>query len=151
VIITNDIEKLKDYYKSVLHQEIEFDFGNCVVFKCGLSIWKLKPDYPIVKHLGGTYNNSGNKNMELCFDTDQFETVVEELKKHNINLLHDIVEETWGQRTLRFCDPENNLIEIGESMICFATRLLKQGKTPEEVANKTSIPLDTVLKYSENK
>jgi len=59
-------------------------------------------------------------------------------------LVHGIHEEPWGQRTIRFFDPDRNLIEAGESMKRFVTRFYCQGMTPEEVSHRTSVPVEEV-------
>ncbi|RKX68718.1 hypothetical protein DRP43_05215, partial [candidate division TA06 bacterium] len=41
------------------------------------------------------------------------------IKSKNIEFLHEIHEEPWGQRTIRFFDPDNHLIEIGEPLPIF--------------------------------
>ncbi|MDZ7741051.1 MAG: hypothetical protein U5Q03_04695 [Bacteroidota bacterium] len=63
--------KMKSFYQEILQQEIDIDFGNCIGFKNGISLWKLQEDYPIAKHLGKTYDQSGNKNLEICFETER--------------------------------------------------------------------------------
>lgn len=144
VIITEDFDKMRSFYMDILHQEIEVDFGNCIGFKNGLSLWKLKEEYPIAKKLGHTFNSSGNNNLEICFETDDFALVVETLKKHQINYLHEVAEEVWGQQTIRFYDPENNLIEIGETIPCFVKRFYNKGMSMEDVSKKTSVPIEIV-------
>ena len=147
VIITDNFEVMKTFYLELLKQQIEFDFGNCIGFKGGLSLWELRPEYPIAQHLGRTYSKLGNKNLEICFESDEFADVVTELNKQEIKYLHQVAEETWGQMTVRFFDPENNLIEIGETIPCFVKRFHKQGMTEEEVSKRTSVPLELVKKY----
>ena len=51
VIFTEDFEKMKSFYQNILQQQIEFDFGNCIGFKNGLTIWELKEEYPIAQKL----------------------------------------------------------------------------------------------------
>ncbi len=144
VIITNDFDKMKSFYQDILQQEIELDFGNCISFKNGLSLWKLSQNYPITQRLGKTYHTLGNNNMEICFETDDYDEVITSLQKYKLKYLHETIEETWGQRTVRFYDPENNLIEIGESIPCFVLRFYNQGMSVNEVAQLTSVPLDLV-------
>jgi catechol 2,3-dioxygenase-like lactoylglutathione lyase family enzyme len=144
VIITNDFKKMKSFYKEILQQKTTFDFGNCIGFNNGLSLWKLKDAYPITKKLGQTFNKNGNNNIEICFETDEFESVVVNLEKHQLTYLHGVTEELWGQKTIRFYDPENNLVEIGETIPCFVKRLHKQGMSIDEVARQTSVPADLV-------
>ncbi len=147
VLLSKEIKKMKHFYHKILNQAIEFDLGNCIIFTCGLTIWKLQPDYPLTKHLKYDYHGNGNKNLELCFETDEFEKVVEELKQVELNLIHDVNEEKWGQLTLRFFDPENNIVEIGETMPCFVRRMYKDGLSPEEISEKTSLPLEKIKEY----
>ena len=144
VIMIEDFEQMKSFYQNILQQKIEFDFGNCVGFSNGLSLWKLKEEYPIAKKLGRTFDNSGNKNLEICFETDDFEIVVENLNKYKLKYLHNETEELWGQQTIRFYDPENNLVEIGETIPCFVKRFRNQGMSEEEISKKTSVPVEMV-------
>jgi len=144
VIITHQFEAMKLFYTDVLLQEIELDFGNCVGFKNGLSLWQLQDEYPIAQHLGRKFDLAGNNNLEICFETDDFSEVVNSIKNHNVRYLHDIVEEAWGQQTIRFYDPDNNLVEIGESMSCFVKRFYHNGFTIEEISARTSVPLAMV-------
>jgi len=144
VILVNDLTVMKNFYMQVLQQEIEFDFGACIGLKCGLSLWKLQDDFHVTQKRGTAFHSSGNKNIEICFETDSFDLVVDELQKQNLHYLHTIIEEPWGQRTVRFFDPENNLIELGESMECFVKRFLNQGMSVEQVSARTSVPLQFV-------
>jgi len=144
VLITSDFTKMKMFYENVLNQEIEFDFGNCIGYKCGISIWELKPEYHISKSLGYTYREEGNPNIEICFETDNFAEAVAEIKKHNTKLLHDITEEPWGQKTIRLYDPDNNLIEIGETIKSFVLRFYNSGMTAEDIVKRTSVSLELV-------
>ncbi len=84
VIITNDFDKMKSFYQDILQQEIELDFGNFISFKNGLSLWKLSQNYPITQRLGKTYHTSGNNNMEICFETDDYDEVITSLQKSKL-------------------------------------------------------------------
>lgn len=73
---------------------------------------------------------------------------VEGMKRFYMDVLrHDIEEEAWGQRTIRFFDPDGNLIELGESIPCFCRRLYGGGMTAEQVADKTGAHIDKVKEY----
>ncbi|RCW39046.1 VOC family protein [Marinilabilia salmonicolor] len=144
VILTDEFDKMKAFYQEIMQQEIEIDLGNCIIFKNGISLWKLTEDYLIAKKLGKTYNPEGNKNLELCFETDDYESVVAKLKNQDLKYLHETKEERWGQKTMRFYDPENNLIEIGETIPCFVKRFKTQGMTDKEVSERTSVPIEMV-------
>lgn len=144
VIFVDNFNLMKTFYKNVLQLEIDLDFGTCVTFRGGLTIWKLMEHYPIATRLGKLYDRGGNKNMELCFETEAFEEIVKNMESTDIRFLHNIVEESWGQKTIRIYDPENNLVEIGESIPCFVKRIHNSGLSAEETSQRTSVSLEMV-------
>jgi len=143
VIFVKDLEKSKKFYTEVLGQEIEYDFGNNVGLKNGISFWKIMPDH-VISHSGKHSRIKATKAFEIYFETEDLESVQEIIVKHKLNILHDLMEEPWGQRTIRFYDPDNNLIEIGETLPKFVTRMASSGMKPEEISAKTTIPVEIV-------
>ncbi len=89
----------------------------------------------------------GEQNLELCFETEEFEPVLKRLKEKNLKLIHDVIEESWGQYTIRFTDPEGNIIELGESIACFVNRLYHEGMSIAEIVQKTSVNKEQVEEY----
>lgn len=147
VLITDDIENMKEFYTKVLEQTIEHDFGGCVIFSSGLSIWRVESDYTLVKALGEGYRPGKNKGLELCFETDNFGMEVPKVKAKGIDLIHDVAEEKWGKQTIRFYDPDGNIVELGESMAGFCKRLFRSGLSIAEVSQKTGITQKLVKEY----
>ncbi|NCU32068.1 MAG: hypothetical protein EOM23_03850 [Candidatus Moranbacteria bacterium] len=47
------------------------------------------------------------------------EEAFEKLKSDGVEFLHKIQEKPWGQKTIRFFDPDRHLIEIGEVLKMF--------------------------------
>jgi hypothetical protein len=72
------------------------------------------------------------------------DSVVRLFQEKDVELMHDLHEEVWGQRTIRFFDPDNHLIEIGETLETFVKRIHAEGMTVQQVSEKTSIPLHQV-------
>lgn len=139
VLFVNDIEKSKSFYRDILNLKIETDFGNNVMLKGGLSLWQIQEKH-IIKDC--FYNaNDKNKSLELYFETEDINQVKQLVENNNIRLFHDIIEESWGQKTIRFFDPDDNLIEVGEKLDVFLKRLFEEGLTIEQVHKKTGVPL----------
>jgi hypothetical protein len=80
----------------------------------------------------------------LYFETENLTGIFSVLKSKNVRFLHEIHEETWGQQTIRFFDPDNHLIEIGESMKQFVGRFYSQGLSPDEIYKRTGVPVSEV-------
>ena len=147
VIFCQDLQKQRTFYEDFLEQEVETDLGNCLVFKNRFTLWQLSEDFPVARELGYMYEHIGNRNLELCFETDDFEDAVEKVLMGDLRILHNVEEETWGQYTIRFYDPEGNLVEIGESMPCFVKRLASKDMSVEQIMEKTGIPGEMVRNW----
>lgn len=74
----------------------------------------------------------------------QFEEFVEKLKSYEILYVHDVIEYPWGQRVIRFYDPDMHMIEVGESMETVVKRFIDQGMSIEETAKRTQYPIEFV-------
>lgn len=142
VIFVKDIEKSKDFYVRLLNQTIDHDFGKNLILKGGLSIWEIRPEHIIIKRLE-TKNNSNR--FELYFETELIDETYEKLKSEKIEFLHGIREEPWGQRTIRFFDHDKHLVEIAESLETFVKNMNKSGLSPKQIAEKSGIPIKTVI------
>jgi len=145
VLMTNNVEGMKRFYVDVLRQPLRFDFGRCQILECGIAIWELDENDPAMKAPG--IGKGTNSRLELCFDTEDFEDDVAHIMTKNPKILHSVAEEAWGQRTIRFFDPDGNLIELGESIPCFCRRFFNNGMTVEQVAAKTGVNIDKVKEY----
>jgi len=143
VLFVKDLEKSKKFYTEVLGQEVEYDFGNNIGLKSGISLWKIMADH-VISRSGKHSRIKATKAFEIYFETDDLNTCQEIIVKQKLNILHDLMEEPWGQRTIRFYDPDNNLIEVGETLATFVTRMAISGMNPAEISAKTTIPVEIV-------
>ena len=50
---------------------------------------------------------------------------------------------------LRFFDPDNHLIEIGESMKIFVGRFYNEGLSVDEIEKRTSVPRNEIIRLLE--
>ena len=66
------------------------------------------------------------------------------LKQFDICYVHPLVEHRWGQRVVRFYDPDKHIIEVGEKLDTVILRFMEQGLSAEEIAIRMDIPLDFV-------
>lgn len=143
VIFVDEIERSKKFYTEILEEEIEHDFGNNIMFKSQLSLWKVMPDHEIA----GIENKSKKGNtFELYFETKDIHKSTERIKANKVRLLHDIKTEPWGQKTIRFYDPDDHLLEIGESFSTFITRIYNETGSITETASTTGVHEDIIGK-----
>jgi predicted enzyme related to lactoylglutathione lyase len=146
VLFVKDIEISKTFYQELFALKIENDFGENIVFKDGFSLWQKKRAEDIIFNSDQRVNPHERKNVELYFETQDIEQIWIKIKKKAIDFIHGLREEPWGQRNLRFYDPDKYIIEIAEPMEEVVLRLSKAGKTEEEISNRTQMPLEAVIK-----
>ncbi len=144
-LFVKDIEISKNFYCNLLELSIDLDFGKNVIFKSGFAIWEIQNNHIIPSTLGfENISNTSNNRFEVYFETEELPKIYEALKRSNVRFLHEIHEEPWGQLTIRFFDPDNHLIEVGESMRQFVNKFYSQGLTIEQVSKRTSVPVEEI-------
>ena len=145
VIFVKDVDASKDFYRRVLRQTIEMDFGRNVSFEGGLSIWDGAYAHEITGLKQASIDGWGKQNLELYFETEDLDGEYAHVKKNNMSFVHPIIEQSWGQRCFRVYDPDGHIIEFGEPMSAVVKRYHDAGMSIEEIMKKTFMPLDAVL------
>ncbi|MDL2233453.1 VOC family protein [Ruminococcaceae bacterium OttesenSCG-928-L11] len=134
VIAVKDVNRARRFYEDIFGLELYQDYGRNIVFTCGLS---LQQDFDWLVDISKEEITWEPRNMELCFEEEQFDAFLEKLQGcGDIRFLGDVVEHEWGQRTVRFFDLDGHLIEVGEDMKMVIKRFLSSGLSMEETSVK---------------
>ena len=75
---------------------------------------------------------------------DDFDKFAENLKDFDIEYVHPVKEHEWGQRVVRFYDPDRHIIEVGENIKAVCRRFLSESMTPEQTAERMDVPVKFV-------
>jgi catechol 2,3-dioxygenase-like lactoylglutathione lyase family enzyme len=138
----SDLQKSKKFYQDVLSQEIEVDLGENISFKGGFAIHDREHFQEIInKNIDNTDVQNG---VELYFESDDLDSIQNKLESLNSVFVHKIREQPWGQRVMRFYDPDGYLIEIGESMNMVINRYYQEGMSAKEISERTIMPMEIV-------
>ena len=86
----------------------------------------------------------GGNTFEIYFEEDDFDGFENKLKNLDINYVHPVKEHSWGQRVVRFYDPDMHIIEVGENIKCVCKRFIDSGMTLEQTAEHMDVPLKFV-------
>ena len=137
LLVVKDIECSKEFYRKVLGLRTIADLGANAVLTGGLALqteesWKQFTGKPI---------SYCANDAEIYFEEDDFDKFAERLKECDIEYIHPIMEHSWGQRVVRFYDPDKHIIEVGENMKVVCKRFLDSGMTPEQVAKRMNVPM----------
>lgn len=135
----------KQFYAEVFEQEVVLDLGRNVTFSGGFAI---QEDFDWLTGVPAESIVKKSHNMELYFEVEDFDAFLDHLAKFKtIEYVHPPKKHEWQQRVVRIYDPDQHIIEIGESMGVIVRRYLEAGLSPEETAVKIHSPLDFVLQH----
>lgn len=114
LIVVNDIEKSKAFYKDLFGLDVILDNDGNAILTEGLvlqdaAIWKAFIEKDIIPR---------NHAAELYFEERDIEGFLRKLEayKEPIQYVNPLMEHSWGQKVVRFYDPDGNLIEVGTPM-----------------------------------
>ena len=114
LITTNDMERAIRFYHGLFGLEVILDNDGNVIMTEGLvlqdaSIWKNFLDRDVIPE---------NNSSELYFEEEDIEGFVKKLERlyPDTRYVNRLMTHSWGQKVVRFYDPDGNLIEVGTPM-----------------------------------
>jgi catechol 2,3-dioxygenase-like lactoylglutathione lyase family enzyme len=117
VIAVADIKAARKFYEDLFGLEVFQDYGRNIAFTCGLALQQ---------------------------DFDGFLRRLEEYP--DMEYMGEVTEHSWGQRVIRFYDPDGHIIEVGEDMKMVIKRFLASGMTMEEISVKMDASVEDLMK-----
>ncbi|MDF2656458.1 MAG: Glyoxalase/bleomycin resistance protein/dioxygenase [Bacillota bacterium] len=150
LIVVENMGRSRAFYEEVLGQKVVMDFGENITFSGDFSLQTKDSWRGFIGEYEDTIMFRPN-NFELYFEEKKFDEFVEKLKASEVKLLHPVKEYPWGQHVVRFFDPDQHIIEVGESMVSVVKRFAEEGLTVDEIAEKTQHPVDFVEKALKEK
>ena len=114
LIVVKDMERSKRFYRDLFGLEVVLDNDGNLILTEGLvlqdeKIWKEFLNRDIIPE---------NNASELYFEEKDIEAFVERLEKlyPEVKYVNRLMTHSWGQKVVRFYDPDGNLIEVGTPM-----------------------------------
>ena len=114
LIVVKDIEKSRKFYHDLFGIELVLDNDGNMILTEGLVL----QDEKIWKRFLGRDVVTKNNSCELYFEEQDIESFVRKLERlyPNTEYVNHLMTHSWGQRVIRFYDPDGNLIEVGTPM-----------------------------------
>ena len=114
LITVNDMEKSIRFYRDLFGLQVLLDQDGNVIMSEGLvlqdaKIWREFLQRDLIPK---------NNMTELYFEESDIEGFVKKLEESEfeIEYVNELMEHSWGQKVVRFYDPDGNLIEVGTPM-----------------------------------
>ena len=111
LIVVNDIEKSRKYYHDLVGLEMIVDNDGNMILTEGLVLQEEK----YWKGFLGKEIIGKNNSCELYFEESDIEGFLQKLERMypETEYVNTLMTHSWGQRVIRFYDPDGNLIEVG--------------------------------------
>jgi catechol 2,3-dioxygenase-like lactoylglutathione lyase family enzyme len=144
LIAVSDMEQSKHFYHEVLGLEVITDFGANAVLTGGIAL-QTKDSWSVFIRKQDSEITFGGNAAELYFEEDDFDRFIEKLNSFKgIQYVHPVIEHSWGQRAVRFYDPDRHIIEVGEAIIAVVRQFLNSGLSVEETAVRMDVSADYI-------
>lgn len=144
VISVSDINIARRFYENLFGLEVYQNYGRNIAFTCGLA---LQQDFDWLVNLPKEKVMKRANNAEIVFEEWDFDGFLKKLTEYpGIDYLGEPIEHSWGQRVIRFYDPDGHIIEVGEDMKMVIQRFLNAGMTMEEVSVKMDASVEDLEK-----
>ncbi len=114
LIVVKDIEKSRKFYHDLFGLALIVDNDGNMVLTEGLAL----QDEKIWKDFLGRDIIPENNASELYFEERDLEGFVQKLDRlyPDVKYVNRLMTHSWGQKVVRFYDPDGNLIEVGTPM-----------------------------------
>jgi len=138
LLVVKDIDESVRFYHEVLGLRVVADFGANKTLTGGVALQTLESWKDFID--GGRVS-FGGRDVELYFEEEDLDSFVIKIKAMPIRYVHPLKEHAWGQRVIRFFDPDDHIIEVGEKLSAVAKRFSLSGMSIEDIAKRMGIPL----------
>jgi catechol 2,3-dioxygenase-like lactoylglutathione lyase family enzyme len=114
LIVVKDIERSRHFYRDLFGLETILDNDGNMILTEGLVLQEEK----YWKEFLGKDIIPQNNSCELYFEESDLEGFVERLERYypGVKYVNRLMMHSWGQKVIRFYDPDGNLIEVGTPM-----------------------------------
>lgn len=145
LIAVSDMEASRRFYRDLLGMRVVGDFGVNVQLENGLFLQTKDTWENIIANkeiiLG---HNAG----ELYFETQEMDAFLQLLDKYQVEYVDEPKEHSWGQRAVRFYDPDHHIIEVAEDLVMVMKRFADSGMSFEEIAVRMDVPVSYIEEHS---
>ncbi|MDO5846182.1 MAG: glyoxalase [Methanocorpusculum sp.] len=144
LIAVESIHVSRKFYEELLGQTVENDFGENVAYSGGFCLQEKKLWSAFLQKPESAIRLGGN-DAELYFEIDgEIDDFVLRLAEWGAELVAPPAVYAWGQKAVRFYDPDRHIVEAGESIAFVCRRFLLSGLSVEETARVSQMPEEFV-------
>ncbi|MEA4911729.1 MAG: VOC family protein [Oscillospiraceae bacterium] len=141
LIVVRDPAQSARWYAELLELQTIADYGANIALSGGLSLQSAESWKALI---GAQTLSLPDNAAELYFEEEDLDVFLARLEAHDVRQVHPPRTQRWGQRVLRFYDPDGHIIEVGEPLRIVVARFYGDGMCAEQIAQRMEVPLDFV-------
>lgn len=111
IILTRDMDRSIRFYRGIMGLELEKQFDTVAFFQDGLVI---HDEAVYVNYLRVPDPYPGGFRAVYYYIASDIDEMYGTLEEKKVAFIHGLETQPWGERCLRFYDPDGNVIEIGD-------------------------------------
>jgi catechol 2,3-dioxygenase-like lactoylglutathione lyase family enzyme len=139
LIAVKNMEKAKQFYRSLLGLEVVMDAGANVQLTGGVFLQTADTWVTFIRKAEKEIIYANNA-IELYFETDDMDDFQNRLSNFaDIVYLHPLLEHSWGQRAVRFYDLDGHIIEVAENIAMVVKKFIASGLSINETAKRMDV------------
>lgn len=147
LLAVTDMARAKRFYCELLGMTVTADFGANVTLSDTIALQTLESWQDFINKPAREIR-FGHNAAELYFEEDDLTGFLEKLAAWpDIRYVHPLKEHRWGQRVVRFYDPDGHIVEVGENLTTVVRRFLAGGMTVAGTAKRMGVPEAFILAH----
>lgn len=142
-----DMTLSRRFYCELLGLRVTVDFGANITLSDALSL-QTRDSWQAFIEKPAEEIRFGHNAAELYFEADDLDGFLRRLAAWpDIRYVHPPKEHRWGQRVVRFYDPDGHMVEVGENMAAVVRRFLAGGMTVAQAAERMDVSEEYIVLY----
>lgn len=107
-----DLDRARRFYRDVMGLQTLEDEGGFIRFAGGFALHDSAALHRTIFGSGPTPEAYGRENLVLYFEDDDLDACFARVAPQ-VDVIHPIQRQHWGQRVFRCFDPDRHIVEIG--------------------------------------
>lgn len=151
MLIVDNRERTINFYKEILGLRVTIDFNANFTMTGGIAFQTKESWKEFINRTDEDIDYGGN-DAEIYFETEDLDAFIQLLEsRDDIQYVHPLKTHDWGQRGIRFYDPDLHIIEVSETLTQVCQRFYNQGLSIQEISDQTMLSTKIIEKMLKKK
>ena len=114
ILLTKNMDRAIRFYRDAMGLKLQKQFETVAFFQDGLV---LHDESVYLGYIGGSDPSAAGFKAVYYYIASDIDETARLLQEKNVELIHGLESQSWGEKFIRFYDPDGNVIEIGDGKL----------------------------------